>query len=323
MSTIAGMAGGAARALEEIIGEQMLRAQMAQREREALAQREMERQRLAESQRQFDVRTEGDERKRRDTNNTRGIELMRIDKGDMDTEAAISSLPAHLKPIAGLLKIGAVGKLGTEDLEDPAVRSQREADALKADEARQIRIRNATRPPQAPREKKQSWVIRGDSTTPIPIEEGTAQPGDRPYDPVAARSSKPVNDTEAVDTAREAKRIASALVNHKGLGGAFGVFDSMMPTMRQDTADAEQLRDSLRDLLTLENMGKMKGVLSDSDMKVLRNASTTLNARMSDGAARTELNRIIEVMGKVAGDEAPPANDRAAELIKKYGGGGG
>lgn len=313
---IAGAGFGAAKALEEILGEQMLRAQMQQREQEAAARTALEQQRLAESARQFNVGAEADARKRRDVNNRQGLELMQADKAQMDTDAAIGGLPAHLKPMSGLMRIGALGKLSPQDLKSP----EQAATEAKAAEQSEIRIRQASRAPQAPRERKQQWVFRGDSTTPVPIEEGTAQPGDRPYDPVAARSSQP-NNPEAVDTAREAKRLASELLGHKGFGGAFGLADSYMPTLRQSTADAETLRDALTSLLTLENMNKMKGVLSDSDMKLLKQASSTINGRMSEPAAKAELQRIVDVMGKVAGDGSAVSNDPVDALIKKYGGG--
>jgi hypothetical protein len=53
----------------------------------------------------------------------------------------------------------------------------------------------------------------------------------------------------------------------------------------------------------LENMGKMKGVLSDSDMRILQQASTTLTAEISEDAARAELNRLGSVMSKLTGDQ--------------------
>ncbi len=101
--------------------------------------------------------------------------------------------------------------------------------------------------------------------------------------------------------------------------------------MRQSTADAEVLRDSLTSLLTVENMSKMKGVLSDSDMKILRAASSTINPRMGDPAARAELKRIVQVMQRAAGDggmpsmdmatghDSAPAGDPVDALIAKYG----
>ena len=157
---------------------------------------------------------------------------------------------------------------------------------------------------------EQVWVIRGGKPTPIP--KGTAQPGDQPYDPVAARNTG-VDDpqSEALDTAKEVKRIAGALRTHPGLNGAFGVVSSRMPTVMQRTADAETLLNSLQGLLTIENMGKMKGVLSDADMRILRQASTTLDAKMSEPAARAELTRLEQVMSKLVGDSPTDNTDDA------------
>jgi hypothetical protein len=262
---------------------------------------------------------------RRDASNQRGLQQMQSDRAQMDQDEVISSLPPHLKQIGGLMKIGAVGKLGPEDLEDPQVRATREAGTREQAIQDQIRVRNATREPREPRERKPEWVRQADGSV-IDIN-GVAPAGTRPYDPVAERSSKPIDNTEAVDTAREAARLSQELLKHKGFSGAFGLADSYMPTVKQSTADAETLRDTLTSLLTLENMNKMKGVLSDSDMKLLKQASSTVNSRMSEGAARTELQRIMQVMSKVTGEAspseqaAPAAGDRVEALLKKYGGG--
>lgn len=327
----AGAGAAAANSLEEILAQQMIRAQMAQRKKEQSDQVALQTRRAAQDEIEGNARIDQGqqqinlgERRRRDDNNDRGLDLMRADRQAMDMDAALGSLPPHLKPIAGLFKAGAVGKLGVEDFEDPAVKAKRTAAAREQAVQDQIRVRNATREPKSP---EQIFVKRGEQV--IPIQKGTAIAGDIPYDQVAARSSKPENDKEAIDTANEAKRLASALVSHKGFGGAFGLAGSYLPTVRQDTADAEALLGSLQSMLTMENMGKMKGVLSDSDMKVLRQASTTLSNRMSEGAARDELNRVVEVMGRVAAG-APAANapapqavdPRVQELIRKYGGGG-
>ena len=156
--------------------------------------------------------------------------------------------------------------------------------------------------------QQQEWVIRNGQ--PVPIPAGTAQPGDRPYDPVAARTSQPENKAEAIDTAREVQRIASTLRNAKGFAGVFGKWSSQMPTVlaSQDTVDARTLLNSLKGLLTIENMGKMKGVLSDADMRVLQQASTTLTEEMSEEAAAAELDRLVEVMGRVVDGGAQPMN---------------
>lgn len=147
---------------------------------------------------------------------------------------------------------------------------------------------------------EQEWVIRGGEVTPIP--KGTRRPGDQPYDAVAERQATGIADpkAEAIDTANEVVRIAKQLRDSPGFSGAFGVISSRLPTTRQATADAEVLLKSLRSLLTLENTGKLKGVLSNADMELLRQASSTLAAEMSEPAARAELDRLIEVMGRVA-----------------------
>jgi hypothetical protein len=148
--------------------------------------------------------------------------------------------------------------------------------------------------PTAASTPQQDWVRRGDKIVPIP--RGTAQAGDLPYDPVAARQNgaDPTANAKGAEIAAEVKRIATALRSHKGLNRAFGVMDSWFPTIDQDTAEAEELTKSLQSLLTLDNVGLMKGVLSDSDMKILRAASTTLNPRMGETAAAAELDRIIQ-----------------------------
>jgi hypothetical protein len=156
------------------------------------------------------------------------------------------------------------------------------------------------RPPSGGGAPQQQWVIRGGQ--PVPIPAGTAQAGDRPYDPVAARSSQPENKAEAEDTAREVTRLASSLRNSKGFSGVFGKYSAATPNLlsSQDTVDARTTLNSLKGLLTLENMGKMKGVLSDSDMRILQQASTTLAAEMSEEAAAQELDRLVAVMGRVS-----------------------
>jgi hypothetical protein len=296
MMAIAGAARGAAQTLEQILSEQMIKAQMAQRERENQQRIALDQERLAESTRQFNVGTESDERKRRDGINRDGLELMQRDKGEMDMDTAVSQLPPHLKPVAGIFKAGGMGKLSPEDFQSPEDRAK----AADAEEQRQIRIRRASVAPTKPEEKKPMVVTMPDGS--IKDLNNVLPPGAVPYDQVAARSSKPEDTKEAMDTAREVQRIAMALRKHGGLNGAFGAWGARIPTMRQGTADAEVLLNSLSSLLTMENMGKMKGVLSDSDMKVLRQASTTLSPSMSESAARAELERIAQTMSKTTGD---------------------
>lgn len=164
----------------------------------------------------------------------------------------------------------------------------------------------------------QQWVIGPDGEQHYRV----PQAGDKRHDPVAERSAQPTNTGEAVDTAREVSRIAGSLRTAKGFGGVFGKYSSMTPQFAasQDTIDARTLLNSLKGLLTIENMGKMKGVLSDADMRILQQASTTLAAEMSEEAAAAELDRLVEVMGRVTAVAQPqtpeampsPATGRAS-----------
>jgi hypothetical protein len=112
----------------------------------------------------------------------------------------------------------------------------------------------------------------------------------------------PQVDPEAERTLAEINRLANALRTHKGMPSAFGLYQSSVPVALrgQDAADAETLLGSLRGLLTLGNMGKMKGVLSDTDIKIIQQASTTLDPKMGDAAAAAELDRLIGASGGVS-----------------------
>ena len=114
---------------------------------------------------------------------------------------------------------------------------------------------------------------------------------------------------EKLLTAGEVKEAANTLLTHRGFDGAFGLNNSRFPTLKQDTADAEALRDRVSSLLQLANMGKMKGVLSDNDMKVIKAASTTLSNRLSGKAARAELARVIQIMERI--ESGMPGMDMA------------
>ena len=144
------------------------------------------------------------------------------------------------------------------------------------------------------------WVKRNGQYVEIP--KGSAQPGDEPRDAVADRQQAATDAArdERLMTVQETARLATALRNHEGFAGTFGLYGSYIPTVRQSTAEAEDILKSLQGLLTLANTGKLKGVLSNSDMLLLQRASTTLTNRMGEKAAGEELDRIIEVMGRAA-----------------------
>lgn len=315
----AGAAAGGAKALEDIVAQrlfvQKLEAEIANRQKQTELEQAALNQRSVEHSDNMRARSRDDDRldaDRRDRNNSQGVRKMvgeSLMQGGTPDRRALAAMQIEAGDAPTMLN---EPKPERDPIADHEAKARIDA-----------RYRREPSGPAAPRTPQ--WV-QGPDGIPIDIN-GVAPKGTKPYDPVAARSSQPVNRDEAIDTAREAKRIATALKDHKGFNGAFGVMDSWMPTFRQDTADAESLRDTLTSLLTMENMGKMKGVLSDSDMKILRQASSTVNSRISESAAKAELERIIRVMGTVSGDDVPEqpqaggGDPRVDALLKKYGGG--
>lgn len=294
---IAGAAAGAAQGLEELVAQRLMEQKFAEQIR---AQQEQERLQTATlNQRSIEA---DDDRKYRQSQVDRQAKQDRDASNQRDVVRMMGE-----KIVQGNGELNDDDRRGLAGLaieagEDPSkylTKPKPERDPISDHEAKaRIDAKYRPRPQGSAGPRTPQWVRMDDGT--VKDINGIAPPGSKPYDAVAERSSKPVNEAEAIDTANEAKRLASALVGHKGFDGAFGLAGSYMPTVRPDTADAEQLLGSLQSMLTMENMGKMKGVLSDADMKVLRQASTTLSNRMSDGAARAELNRIIDVMGRVS-----------------------
>lgn len=316
---IAGAGFGASQALEKILADQMVKAQIAQRERENAERMALEQQRLAETKRQFDVRAAADDTERRDRNNVRGLDLMKADKADMDLDAAVSTLPPHLKPISGLMRVGALGKLSPDDLQSP---EQRATDA-KADEERQIRIRNATRAPQQPQEKKPLMVKMPDGS--IKDFNNVLPPGAVPYDQVAARSGRP--ETEAAVEAMKAYgddmlSVLDSLIDEQGnlkpeVAGVIGSFDGSRPEwayLSEGSQSALANLDRLQSMLNINVLRDMKnqsrtgatgfGALSERELNVVESSSSKLRRRrQGDAEYAAELKRLRDaiMVGRAGG----------------------
>lgn len=312
---LSGLIGaGANEGLEDILARQLLAQQQAERERAQRAQEEIASKRLSQDASQHGDMMglrgrELDQRdaSRRDESNRAGVADMLGQRKLMDSQEAAAKLEQELSALMGDPSIPDIDKRGLRLRHLGGGTPHMTAEEQAAEDARKVQNTGAEAEARARAEAKfrpatgggaPEWLVRNGQKV-----KGTYQPGDEPYDPVAARTAQPANTPEAVDTAREVQRIAGELSQHEGFSGAFGLGDAMNPfTLKQSTADAEVLRDTLSSLLTLENMGKMKGVLSDSDMRLLQRASTTINPKMSEGAARVELARLREIMAKVTGD---------------------
>ena len=301
---IAGMAAGAARGLEEIVAQRIL----AQKLQQEIANRErndaMEQARLDETMRNNDYTRQRTERidaenatDREDKRTT--AKLMQRGRSNMAQVVSMGVDPETAKrEIAfSALNSGADVPSGVMEAMTPP---RQERDPIQDYEAKKKLDRQYDRPVAGPRPERDPIK---DYEAKLLLDAKYKQPG----------ASNPVE--EAADTAREVKRIADTLATHPGLSGAFGVLDARLPTMKQTTADAEVLRDSLTSLLTLENMGKMKGVLSDSDMKVLLHAISTISAQIGDAAARDELKRISDGMQRATGQVMPSMDEATSRGV--------
>ena len=101
-----------------------------------------------------------------------------------------------------------------------------------------------------------------------------------------------VDQRESISTTESALDSVDSLLNHPGLDWAVGG-TSVFPTVPgSDAADFEVQLESFVGQLTMENMGKMKGVLSDSDIKMLRSASSGLSTKMDETTFKKRLNKI-------------------------------
>lgn len=109
---------------------------------------------------------------------------------------------------------------------------------------------------------------------------------------------------EQEQTKQKAQQTASSALNivqrlkdsGSALGNTVGPISSKLPTIRGGSADFEQNYNALKSLLTLENMGVMKGVLSDSDIKIIQNASANLSLGQSESGFRKELDNIQAIL---------------------------
>ena len=140
--------------------------------------------------------------------------------------------------------------------------------------------------------------------TPTPIQPGTAQPGDTPYDAVAARNAKPANTDDAKAVTEDAIAIADRLLSNPDVSKAYGAYE--MRGWTQGARDAKALRDQLVAQLTLPNLGALKGPMSDKDVAFVKQISTRLaDSNISDEEAVRALNDARDFLERKLGSRVP------------------
>ena len=105
-------------------------------------------------------------------------------------------------------------------------------------------------------------------------------------------------DTQSQDVqqkqakAQEIVNLVDSISSDANLSRVLGPIDSRTPTFLPGSINVESKIAQLKSLTQLANMGVMKGVLSDSDMKVIQNASNRLNQGMSINDFKSALEEI-------------------------------
>lgn len=110
-----------------------------------------------------------------------------------------------------------------------------------------------------------------------------------------------VQDPAKAQTANEIITLAKEIMNDKALSASVGPYSSRLPswkTLTGETADFAAKAQRLQSLLTLGNLGVLKGAISDKDMEVLQSAASSLKPGMTEQAYKTELQRIIDTTSK-------------------------
>jgi len=149
-------------------------------------------------------------------------------------------------------------------------------------------------------------------------------PDTKEWDPVTTSDTSPQAKIDKanklltdIETLKNTKGFQGA-VGAKGLSSLFGLKGT--PIAGSKSADYRARLDSIKGQLTLENMGVMKGVLSDSDIKIITSASSALSPDMSETEFKKELQKIEDVMKKVvekSGQQENISSDEEAYLKSK------
>ena len=101
----------------------------------------------------------------------------------------------------------------------------------------------------------------------------------------------------AVRASQDLLTLIDEIRNDKALGALVGPFSSRLPSFRTFTGETTDLNDKverLKNLLTVDNLDLMSGVLSETDIKILQSAGTRLNVGSTERSFKEELDRLTE-----------------------------
>lgn len=111
------------------------------------------------------------------------------------------------------------------------------------------------------------------------------------------KEQREVDLTSAIGKGRELLDAIDRITGNEDVVDALTGLRGRMPTVLPSGVDADALFEQMTGLLTIENLGIMKGVLSDSDIKMIKAASSGLKPGMKK---ETFLSRMVALRNRVA-----------------------
>ena len=126
---------------------------------------------------------------------------------------------------------------------------------------------------------------------------------------------------KAKDTIRQQGSLSEAIddfINNKNYVNAMTGWRGRIPAVTDAGLEAEAFFDNIKNNLTLENLDKMTGVLSETDIKILSTSATAMQPGMSKKAMIKEMKKIQDVLKTKSKDiqrqllEQPDKNTEAS-----------
>ena len=144
-----------------------------------------------------------------------------------------------------------------------------------------------------------------------PVNDGLEKGQQWAVDKDGNRVTVPIT-TQPTEKAEQSKQMTLEVVNRllaneTGVRDNFGVFDQFTPKIQEATRQAATDLEQLKSLLTVENLGLMSGVLSETDIKILQNVSA---AAFSEGATEKGAIRALKDLQKSLGSDTKAADKK-------------
>ncbi len=333
-------AAGAAQGLEELLARQLLEAKLEEEKRQTNERVRLEQARLNQQAREAEDLNkyradslEQNDRERRDRSNVAGVEEMHRQRGVMDEEEdkrAVDEIIAGMPEGSGRRVVGLrrrkIQGVSAEDIETPeekAARTKGEVD--KAGAVANAQYGAAARH----REPDKQWVIdaKGDVVERV----GRTQPGDKPYDEVAARQKPDGGPSDY--SAERSKRTLDSVKELKGKVGRWttgmgGVAMRNIPetdarnfASELNTLKANIAFNELTQMREASKTGGALGQVSNIELQLLESALGALDQGQSPDNLRAQLEKIegsIERFNRARGGSATAGGGAGTTTRMKF-----